>query len=171
MPSVMLMEMNTFLGGIHCRGPTDSCQKVTALIKARACWDICCKWKDGSTLWEKLSNLKDSHPIQVAQYVIAQGIQYEPAFNWWVYHVVKKRDRIIFMVRWCSLPYLKKIHKFVLSCLRLLKRLMPLTRKWKHSLVRCHTERNGECMKITFQTIPEGEKPPNGFQYVNCHMV
>ena len=28
-----------------------------------------------------------------------------------------------------------------------------------------------ENVKILFQTIPEGEKPPNGFQYVYCHMV
>ena len=28
-----------------------------------------------------------------------------------------------------------------------------------------------ENVKITFQTIPEGEKPPNGFQYINCHMA
>ena len=26
-------------------------------------------------------------------------------------------------------------------------------------------------VKIAFQIIPKGEKPPNGFQYVNCHMV
>ena len=28
-----------------------------------------------------------------------------------------------------------------------------------------------ENVKITFLTIPEGKKPPNGFQHVNCHMV
>ena len=33
------------------------------IIKLIAGWDICCGWKDGSTLWEKLSNLKESHPI------------------------------------------------------------------------------------------------------------
>ena len=28
-----------------------------------------------------------------------------------------------------------------------------------------------ENVKITFQTMPKKEKPPNGFCYVNCHMV
>ena len=28
-----------------------------------------------------------------------------------------------------------------------------------------------ENVKITFQIIPDGKKPPNGFQDVNCHMV
>ena len=62
------------------------------LRKSKGGWDICCKWKDGSTSWEKLSNLKELHPIQVAKYAIAQGIQHNPAFNWWVHHVLKKRD-------------------------------------------------------------------------------
>ena len=49
------------------------------LRKSTTCWDICCKWKVGSTLWEMLSNL---HPTQVAKHVIAWGIQHEPAFKW-----------------------------------------------------------------------------------------
>ena len=36
--------------------------------------------------------------------------------------------------------------------------------------MRCHSE-NMENMKVAFQIIHEGEKPPNGFQHVNCHMV
>ena len=33
------------------------------LRKPKDDWDIYFEWKDGSTLWEKLSNLKESHPI------------------------------------------------------------------------------------------------------------
>ena len=62
------------------------------LRKSTAGWDIFCEWKDGSTLWKKLSNCKEFHPIQVAKYAIAQGIQYEQALSWWVHHVLKKRD-------------------------------------------------------------------------------
>ena len=28
-----------------------------------------------------------------------------------------------------------------------------------------------ENVKIAFKIVPEYKKPPNGFQYVNCHMV
>eukprot|EP00804_Cyclotella_cryptica_P003089 CCRYP_006074-RA/>CCRYP_006074-RA protein AED:0.29 eAED:0.04 QI:0/0/0/0.75/0.33/0.5/4/0/1079 len=45
-------------------------------------WLLCCQWKDGSTSWEKLSDLKESHPVQTAEYAVAQGIDHEPAFNW-----------------------------------------------------------------------------------------
>ncbi|KAL7487375.1 hypothetical protein ACHAW6_012978 [Cyclotella cf. meneghiniana] len=46
-----------------------------------------------------LSNLKESHPLQVAEFAIAAGIADEPAFNWWVTWVLKKRDRIISLVK------------------------------------------------------------------------
>eukprot|EP00804_Cyclotella_cryptica_P019398 CCRYP_006588-RA/>CCRYP_006588-RA protein AED:0.13 eAED:0.13 QI:0/0/0/1/0.75/0.6/5/0/864 len=37
-------------------------------------WLLCCQWKDGSTSWEKLSDLKESHPVQTAEYAVAQGL-------------------------------------------------------------------------------------------------
>ena len=30
-------------------------------------WQICCQWKDGSTSWERLSDLKELHPVLVAE--------------------------------------------------------------------------------------------------------
>ena len=62
-------------------------------------WELCCEWKDGSTSWQKLSDLKESHPLQVAEFALAAGIADEPAFNWWVSWVLKKRDRIISLVK------------------------------------------------------------------------
>ena len=72
------------------------------LRKSSAGWDMCFKWKDTSTSWEKLFDVKEFHSIHIAKYVIVQGIQHEPAFDWWVHHVLKKRYQIISMVRKCS---------------------------------------------------------------------
>ncbi len=33
-------------------------------------WFICCKWMDSSTYWEILSNLKESNPVQDAEFAI-----------------------------------------------------------------------------------------------------
>ena len=38
-------------------------------------------WMEGSIQWEKLLNLQD------LEYIAIQGIEHEPAFNWWVHHV------------------------------------------------------------------------------------
>ena len=34
------------------------------IVKRSTCgWELCCEWKDGSTSWQKLSDLKESHPL------------------------------------------------------------------------------------------------------------
>ena len=45
--------------------------------------------------WERLSNMKELYPIEVAEYAEAVGISDEPAFSWLTAHVLKKRQRII----------------------------------------------------------------------------
>ena len=62
-------------------------------------WQLYCQWKDGSSSWTNLADLKESHPIEVAEYAKILGIDHEPAFNWWVPHILKKRDRIISLVK------------------------------------------------------------------------
>jgi hypothetical protein len=52
-------------------------------------------WKDVSTSWEPLKNLREANPIEVAEYDISNKIESEPTFSWWVPHTLKKRDRII----------------------------------------------------------------------------
>ncbi len=51
-------------------------------------WQVCCQWKDGSTSWENLADLKKSHPLETAEYAVTQGIDHKPAFNWWIPHVL-----------------------------------------------------------------------------------
>ena len=53
-------------------------------IKMTKEWLLCIKWKDGTTSREGLSNLKESLPVEVAEYAIAAGIDEEPAFKWWM---------------------------------------------------------------------------------------
>ena len=83
---------------------TTANQKIVVQGRVSLCrsivgWQLCCQWKDGSTSWEKLSDLKESHPLQTTEYAITQGIDHEPAFNWWILHVLKKREQIISLVK------------------------------------------------------------------------
>ena len=45
-------------------------------------WDVQVLWIDGSTYWIQLKLIKESNPIEVAEYAIANGYQTEPAFKW-----------------------------------------------------------------------------------------
>jgi len=92
-------------------------------------WQICCQWKDGSTSWENLSDLKESHPLETAEYAVTIGIDHEPAFYWWVPHVLKKRDQIISLVRKRTTRYLKLTHKFGIEVPTTVKEALDLDRK------------------------------------------
>ena len=52
-------------------------------------------WRDGSTNWIPLKDMKASNPLETAEFAVARGIHEEPAFAWWVDEVLKTRNRII----------------------------------------------------------------------------
>ena len=37
-------------------------------------WKMCVEWRDGSTSWEQLSDMKEAYPVLVAQYATTQEI-------------------------------------------------------------------------------------------------
>ena len=65
--------------------------------------------------WVRLADLKESYPVQLAEYVIANGIDNEPAFNWWVAKTIRKRDRIVSKVK---KKYWQTTHKFGIRILK-----------------------------------------------------
>ena len=65
--------------------------------------------KDGTPYWIPLKDLKKSNPVQVAKYSITNKIAEEPAFAWWVRHVLRRKDRILKKVK---SRYWSKTHKF-----------------------------------------------------------
>ena len=43
-------------------------------------WDFPVNWKDGTQSWIPLKDIKESNPIEVAEYVKAKDVDNEPAF-------------------------------------------------------------------------------------------
>jgi hypothetical protein len=56
-------------------------------------WKLLIEWKDGTTDWLPLKDLKESYPAQVAEYAVANKIAKQPAFAWWVPYVLRKREQ------------------------------------------------------------------------------
>ena len=53
--------------------------------------------------------MKESNPVDVAEYVTARGIEQEPGFAWWVPYTLRKRDIIVSSV---SLIGRRCLHKY-----------------------------------------------------------
>jgi hypothetical protein len=41
-------------------------------------WKLCVKWKDSTTSWEQLANLKESYPIKVAEFAVSRESTMKP---------------------------------------------------------------------------------------------
>ena len=72
-------------------------------------WLICVIWKDGSTNWIVLKDLKNAYPVQLVEYAININIDKEPAFAWWVRFTARKRSRIISKIK---SKYWQRTHNF-----------------------------------------------------------
>ena len=62
--------------------------------------------------------------MQIPEFAVVHRNDHQPAFNWWVKHVLKKRDRITASIRKQQIRHLKRSHKFGIS-LRLWSKHMP----------------------------------------------
>ena len=65
------------------------------LCKTTAGWKLLVKSRDRSESWVKSSELKESHPVETAEFAKSRGIDDESALAWWVPHTMKKRNAII----------------------------------------------------------------------------
>ncbi len=102
---------------------------------------------------------------------MTQGIDHEPAFNWWVPHVLKKRDQIISLVCKRTTRYLKRTHKFDIEGPKTVKEALDLDHKngntlWVDAIVKKMKE-----VRIAFNILPDGHSAPIGYQKIPCHMI
>jgi hypothetical protein len=70
--------------------------------------DLLVKWGDGTTSWMPLKDLKNSNPIEAAEYAVAQKLAGHPALAWWVRTALRARYRFIKKV---NTRYWKRTHK------------------------------------------------------------
>jgi hypothetical protein len=134
-------------------------------------WQVCCQWKDGYTSWENLADLKDSHPLETIEYAVTQGIDHEPAFNWWVPHVLKKHDQIISLVCKRTSRYLKRTHKFGIEAPKTVKEALALDCKNCNTLWADAIPKEMKEVCITFNILPDGQSVPIGYQKIPCHII
>ena len=123
-------------------------------------WEVCVRWKNGSTTWEKLSNFKECYPVQTAEYSVTNDIGTEPAFNYWFPHTLKKRDSIMSIVKKQQTKYLKKTHKFGIEMPKTVKEATKLDAKngdtkWMDEILKEMTN-----IRVAFDILKDGDSAP-----------
>ena len=62
-------------------------------------WYLLVSWKDGSSNWVSLKDLKESYPVEIAEYAKIKGIATEPAFTWGVNYEIREKSAIISKIK------------------------------------------------------------------------
>ena len=132
-------------------------------------WKLCVQWKDGTTTWERLADLKESYPVEVAEYAVVNKISHEPAFSWWVPHMLKKRDRIIAAV---NKRYHKRSHKYGIRLPHSVEEALAIDKETGTDYWFKAIKKEMDSVRVAFQLIEDpNEKIKPGFKAMKCHMV
>jgi hypothetical protein len=131
-------------------------------------WSMCLEWKDGSTSWERLADLKESNPVEIADYAVTHGSESKPVFAWWVPFTLKHQSRIIAAV---NKRYHKRTHKFGIEIPKTYKDCVRMDKEngnthWQDAIQKEMTK-----VRVPFTTLSNNEQVPPTFQQMCCHMV
>ena len=110
-------------------------------------WNLLVSWKDGSQQWVPLKIIKESNPIEVAEFASARGIDVQPAFQWWVPYTLRKRDRIIAAV---NLRVAKTTHKYGIEVPRTIAEALKLDEINGNNFWRDAIQKEMENVKVAF---------------------
>jgi hypothetical protein len=138
------------------------------LRKSVAGWKLLVSWKDGSQQWIPLSIMKESNPVDVAEYAKSVGIADEPAFHWWVPYTIRKRDRIIAAV---SARVKRTTHKYGIEIPFTVQQALDLDKKNGDTYWRDAIEKEMSNLKVAFDILDDNEALPPGWTKSSGHMV
>ena len=140
-------------------------------------WSLLVNWKDGSSDWVKLNDLKDSYPVQIAEYAVANRIAEEPAFRWWVQSVLRKRNRIVAKMK---SRYWKTTHKFGVRVPKTVEEALAIDEETGTNFWRNAMGKEMGKVKVAWKTrndvTPEQVRTGKvadmiGFQEIKCHVI
>ena len=94
-------------------------------------WQLYIQWKDRSTDWVALKEVKKSYLVELEDYTKRTKIDDEPEFAWWVPYVQKKREIILSKVK---SKYWKWTHKYGIRLPNSVKEAYELYEENKNNL-------------------------------------
>ena len=131
-------------------------------------WQLYARWKDGSGNWIAMKDLKDSYPVQLADYALANGLQEQPAFAWWVPFVTRKRRAIIQKVK---SKYWQKTHKYGIRVPRTMKEAIRIDEENGDTLWQDAVTEEMTNNRIAFERYDGDVKDLIGYEEITAHLI
>ena len=131
-------------------------------------WKFQVKWDNGTTQWIPLKLLKESNPVEVADFVKARGLIDEPAFRWWVPFTLKKRDRIVAAI---SSRVAKKTHKYGIEIPKSVEQAREIDRRNGNTFWQDAIDKEMYNVGAAFKILEDDEALPVGYTKSSGHMI
>ena len=131
-------------------------------------WSFQIKWKDGTSDWVPLKILKESNPVDIAEYAVARGIDNEPAFAWWIPYTLRKRDVIVSAI---NSRVRKRTHKYGIEVPYSLEDAIRLDTKNGNTHWSDAHKMEMTNVGVAFEILPNGEKAPPGWSKASGHLI
>jgi hypothetical protein len=131
-------------------------------------WKFLVEWSNGLRQWMDLKLLKESNPVQVAEYANSRNIDEEPAFAWWVPYVLRKRDAIVSAV---NSRVLRTSHKHGIELLTSVTSAIAIDQKNKNMLWQDALKKEMGNVCIAFEILGPKAKAPVGWHKASGHIV
>ena len=112
--------------------------------------------------------MKESNPLEVSEYAVANELVTEPAFQWWIPTTLRRRDRIISKLH---TRFMKRMQKFGIDLPKTIQKAYQLdkkngNKKWAIAITK---EMNDD--RIAFDILDTEDNTPIGYQKIHCHLV
>ena len=106
-------------------------------------------------------DVKQLYPLELAEYMIAQGIDNTPAFAWWILYVLRKWKYILAAVNSC---YHKQMHKYGFEIPKMVKRAHEIDKENGNTMWQDTIAKEMSNVQVTFKILPDGSEEPVGHQ-------
>ena len=131
-------------------------------------WEILIQWKDGSSTWEAMKDVKDCYPVQLAEYAQANNLTNQPAFVWWIPQVLKKKKRIISKIQ---SKYWLRTHKFGIEIPKSVKHAKEIDDRNGNSLWMDAIYQEMKNVRIAFERFDGTMKELSAYEKIDTHMI
>jgi hypothetical protein len=115
-----------------------------------------------------LADLKESNPVEVAEYAATKRLLNTPAFIWWAPHVLQKRTIIIAAV---TKRYHMRTHKFGIEVPKSWDDCVKLDKEHDNNLWKDAVRKEMKNVRIAFNILNGEESVPPTYQEILCHMI
>jgi hypothetical protein len=126
------------------------------------------EWKDGTTSWLPLKEVKETNSVEVANYAVDNQIDTEPAFDWWVRDLLKRQTRLIKLSQTRSL---RPGYKFGIPLPHTVEEALTLDTQNKNTLWYDAIMKEMHNVRIAFDFQDKGSVAPPGYKLIPLHMV